>query len=311
MLGPGEGPRAFSASTSSTIDLKKGVRAVIGVTGAEGGKAPLVDLVQPNGSVLVKDTGELAEHLLLSDKLATTYFFVTPPVTGTYRLVAREGTIAQVNYAEQTPKPRVIAAVTGSGATRTVNVQATTLPGQRVTLYEEGGGNGGPIGVIKKPTRAFATAVQPLQAQAASNREQVTFRPNDPDGAKRKLVAIVEDADGTPRARYEVATFRAPKPPPLPRPRLLRARIKGSTLVVRWVPGRGAKAQQIDIRQGNGTRIVETLGAKASRFVVHDYPITAGARISVTAQTAKGESGPTATTRVAKRKAPKRKPLRI
>ena len=109
---------SLAAQASSGVALKKGIPVVVGVEGTTPGSAPVVELVGPDGKVVigVTHTPTKQAKVLRSDKVAGVWFFLDPPVTGTYQVVVREGSIKRVVVAEQLPKPRVVAKVTGSGS---------------------------------------------------------------------------------------------------------------------------------------------------------------------------------------------------
>jgi hypothetical protein len=97
-----------------------------------------------------------------------------------------------------------------------------------------------------------------------------------------------------PRDTLTVARFTAPAWRVPARPRRLRARRKGTTLVVTWRPAAGAARYQLFATSADGDAEAFVLPARRRRLVVKDVEPRDRAVVVVAGLRSDGQAGPSA-----------------
>lgn len=188
----------------------------------------------PDGSTVTSGNGSVADGRFIATEFPEadkTYVSIGKPPAGRY-LVETLGGSAQITttrLANGIPDAKVSAKLRGKGRKRTLRFSARRIAGQRITFAEQSSG-----GLY----REFATT--------GKSRGTVKLRPANSKQRRRRIIALVEQ-DGLPRARLALARFKGPKYRPAARPRKLRARRRGSRLLVSWRPVKGAKEYRVRV----------------------------------------------------------------
>jgi hypothetical protein len=159
--------------------------------------------------------------------------------------------IAGVNTAAVLAPPQVKARVQGRGAKRVLRWTLRPAPGQRVTFAEEGSDSAKVI------------------ARTAKRRGTVRFTPATGNARKRRVVAIVEQG-GAPRATIAVARYTAPAWRRPAKPRALRVKRKGTSLIATWKGAAGAVRWMVYATAGDGEREVFVLPARRRKLRIAD-----------------------------------------
>jgi hypothetical protein len=142
------------------------------------------------------------------------------PAAGHWTIAALPGSpaISGVSVATALPAVSVKAHVlTGSGHTRTVAYQSTPAPGRVVTLIETG------AGAVAHPLGSISGA-----------HGQLRFTPARGPAGRRTILAEVTERGETVGAPLKVASFLAPGPPKLTRPRHLTVGRHGHRIQISW-----------------------------------------------------------------------------
>ncbi len=273
------------ASATTSFRMPKGLpQANVAVQG--DGAAPQVRLVAPGGATLTSPTppatsatGDLGA-IGPNAGQSTTYTLLRKPAAGAWRLEELSGSapITRVLLARGLPKPKVSGGVRRvRGRQFRLSFRARRIAGQRLRFYEMGRGVAHRIDATRKA------------------KGRIDFRAADGPRSKRSVVALV-DSNGSLRARLKVAKFQAPRPVLLRAPRKLRARRRGSKLVVGWKPMAHAARYAVRIRLRDGRRL--TLVTQQHGLTVKRVPGIDSASIMVSALKADNTPGRTAKTRL-------------
>ena len=254
---------------------------MLGATGQSG--SPQVTVTGPKGERIDDDGSPMQKRggtaIIHSTKLGRTWVYVERPSAGTWSIEPQAGStpLTAVSLRNGLPEPRVLAKVRRSGRRYTLAYHVTRLPGQEVT---------------------FAEGSRVL-GRARSADGKLRFAAGPGPGGRRRIVAHVVQG-GTPRADMTVASYTAPPPPRIGKPRP-RARVRGTTLTVKW--GRTANAARYRVRFEASDGRVQTFETSAPRraVVVRRFLRTTSARVTVTAVGADGRTGSPATVRVRRR----------
>jgi hypothetical protein len=202
--------------------------------------------------VVLQDPGNAVTHVAIR-RPAGTWRVTTP---------ADSPSVEGFDSADVLAPPRVSARVTGKGAKRVLRWRLRPLRGQRVTFAEEGSDS---ANVIAGTTRA---------------RGKVRFTPSSGAGRARNVVAIVEQ-DGAPRDTLTVARYTAPAWRRPAKPRRLRVRRKGTTLIVTWRKAAGAERYTVFATAADGDREVFVLPRGRLRLRIPDVQRNHRARVEV------------------------------
>jgi hypothetical protein len=219
--------------------------------------------------VVLQDASESATHVAIRRP------------AGNWRVTVPDGSpaVAGLESANVLEPPAVSARVVGKGARRTLTWKLSPRPGQRVTFAEEGGDS---AAVIKKTSTA---------------RGRVRFTPESGNGRARRIVATVEQS-GTPRDALTVARYKAPAWKRPARPRGLRVRRSGSSLVVTWRRAAGVARHMIFVTSADGDREVFVVRAAKRRLKVRDVKKDDRALVQVAGLRSDNVAGPSATVRL-------------
>jgi hypothetical protein len=156
------------------------------------------------------------------DETATTEVFLRHPSAGRWTVSTQDGSpgIASIRSAAGLRDPRVRARVTGGGHRRVLRYSIAAAKGQRVTFVEQGGRTYSVIGTVR------------------NRRGRLRFAPAQGRHGRRTIKAVIE-RNGVATKVLRVAHYAAPADARPARPRGLRVRRRGGTLVVKWrrVPG--------------------------------------------------------------------------
>jgi hypothetical protein len=223
--------------------------------------APLAD----DRFVVLQDPGEGVTHVAIR-RPAGTWRVTTP---------ADSPSIQGFESADVLQPPRVSARVSGKAGKRVLRWRLRPLPGQRVSFAEEGSDS---ANVIARTTRA---------------RGKVRFTPSAGAGRARAIVAIVEQG-GSPRDTLTVARYTAPAWRRPAKPRRLRVRRKGTTLIATWTKAAGAARYTVFATSADGDREVFVLPAGRRRLRIPDVQRNHRARVEVAGLRSDNLSGPRA-----------------
>lgn len=110
----------------------------------------------------------MVEPLAKGDR---TIIALVKPAPGTWTITPLPGSEAmtKVSYAEQLPPAKVTAAVSGTGAQRTLNYHLRLRPGQTVHFVEEGPGGTTCLAMRAPPAGASASPRRPLPPAGAGS----------------------------------------------------------------------------------------------------------------------------------------------
>ena len=279
---------ALGATTKTQVRVPGGRRAVsFEVEGAGG--APRLLVTDPRGRRYV-DNGQPLQRqggmtLLRVPRARETILTVRGrPPGGRWTVETQPGSPAITGLATRRDKPatRVLARVRGRGQRRRLVYRVNRVPGQRVTFIEQGRTVGRQIGVAK------------------GVRGSLRFPPGYGTAGKRRILAIVEQG-GLARQRFAVTSYVAPRPPRVPAPRRLQARVRRSGLNLRWRGPRGAAKYRLVVRVGDGRVLKRTV--RRARLRIPFYDARLGARISVAAEARDGRLSSAARLRVKSKRA--------
>jgi hypothetical protein len=260
---------ASDAAVGRSVMLPAGLpREEFAVVGANG--PPDVTLIGPHGFEL--STPATADYMTFASgsmELAvssskTTYFIVTRPAAGRWRLVPTPGSTQPVRYELADPlKPlRLRATVVGSGRRRMLRWSFAPQHGVTVRLEQTGG-----------TTETLLTT--------ASRRGQTRFTVTPGPGGARHIVAVVL-VDGFPQSQLTAARFTAPAPK-LPAVTAASYRLRGTRMAVKWVGVRGAASYLIAVSTSMGGIATERNGTgRGALFFVRAHARILGVTITTT-----------------------------
>lgn len=221
---------------------------------------PMVDLVGPDGRRIAMTDAESGALVDGSHMIATnpednsTSIMVANPGAGEWKIEphADSSAITGVDRAYAEPEPTLGGGVGGTGYKRTLGYAYAPNPGQKITFVERG----------PRTTKVLGTArdgrckAQPggVETERTVACGQLKFTPGRGPAGKREIVAVIEQ-DGRPRDQKVIATYIAPKDRLPGRPRLLRGRRSGSTVLVRWAAVPGANGYTATVRTSDGRKL--------------------------------------------------------
>lgn len=265
------------AAQSRAFTVKPGTQSeVLAFEGQDG--APKVTLEGPGGQRMEtpEDGYDMTEPFFVSQeqKDRKTYVMISRPNAGKWTVTAAAGStpIVRMSRAQGIPDPKVRAKVTGSGTKRRLEWSATPIQGQRITFSEQGAKAGDTIGTTTRAKGSFA------------------FTPSDGPKGKRTIVAEVLQG-GNPRATLDVASYSAPKVAP-GRPRSLKLRRRGTSLVATWGAAPGASRYAVQVTLSDGRRIPILTGRRT--VTIPGFAKTETATVTVAGYRVEGLNGPAA-----------------
>ena len=280
-VGPYRARRAAVAAQAGplTLRLDEAERGTLLRFRGDGG-APRVVLEGPGGQRVeapadgtpVADDG----FLVLQDPgEAVTHVAIRRPA-GTWRVTTSAGSppIRSVDSAAVLGRPRLRAAER-HGSQRVLRWRLRAVPGQRVTFAEEG--------------RDSANVI----LRTARSRGKVRFTPAAGTARARRIVAIVEQG-GAPRDTLTVARYTAPAWRRPAKPRRLRVRRKGTTLIATWRRAAGAARYTVFATSADGDREVFMRKGSQRRLLIRDVQRNHRARVEVAGLRSDNLAGPRA-----------------
>lgn len=270
-MGGGPAARAapLGATTRTRVRVERGRRAIsFEVEGARG--APLISVTDPRGRSYVDSgrpvQGDRRRSLLHVERARKSILTVRGrPPAGVWTIETQPGSpaITGLSTRRDLPQTRVLARVRGRGAARRLFYQVNRVPGQRVVFLEQGRTVGRRIGV------------------ATRTRGSLRFPDGHGTAGRRRVLAIVEQ-NGMPRRRIPLTSYVAPRPPSVPSPRLLPAKLRRAGLQLRWRRVRRAARYRLVVKVGDGRVLVRTVRERATRIPFYDARL--GARVSIVAE---------------------------
>jgi hypothetical protein len=268
----------ISQAGARTVSVKGGQKlASLQIIGA--GAPPRVQLRGPGGQMIASPSNQAAPvrsdvGLLFADgESRSTVVNLRRPQGGKWTITLQPGSaaVSSVRVANALPEPSVKAVVRGSGHSRTLAWTVRPIPGQRVRLSEEGRGAHRSFGVLK------------------GRSGQIKFSPANGRAGRRTLLAVVEQ-DGVFRKSVVAGTYTAPGPVRPGRPRNVRLRRRGTTLVITW--GRAANAVEyaVQAKLRDGRRLV--LPTRKRKLTIRNVPGIDSGSIAVYGLKADRTAGP-------------------
>ena len=249
---------------------------------------PRVSIVDKTGKVLLSTPADgsdvlTKEMLVKADPAAktTTILWKAPPA-GKVWIVAQAGAspVSKVDAALPAPDRKLDVKVTGSGRDRTLTWKITPalVPGERISLAEEGTGAGTEIVSTDKSTGS------------------TPFTPQGGAGGKRTITAVTT-VDGLPSPSKLAATYVAPAPPAPARPASVKLTRSSSAVTVRWSPGKGGAVKaskwrlQVSVPSTKRKQLIVLDAAKRSARIADVNPGDA-VSVRLTGSDAAGVEGP-------------------
>ena len=245
-----------AAQATRSVSLPAGLPAAqIRVTGQGG--VPAVTVTRPNGQKVAMPASDFA--VFDGPDGSSAIVALNKPAAGSWTIGTEPGSppITKVEVAEALEKPRVRAAVSGTGATRTLTWSLTSAAGQTVTFYEKGRRTWRELGVAK------------------GDQGRLTFTPADGAAETRRIVAIVER--GVIARELTVARYRAAGTARPARPSKLRVRRRGARVTTTWKKVPGAERYVVTLRPRVGIPVLRMVRATRTSL-----PIARGMRGTVT-----------------------------
>ena len=267
-----------------TVSIPKG-ESEASVTLVGDGAPPRVTLRDPHGQIYaMPETGALDSERVLAfrvEQTNTTVVALKRPVPGRWTIEPLDGSrIAEARRASVLPEPDVTGRVRGRGGSLHVDYRARSQPGQVVHLLEQAPDGTRELGAVSNGRFKVDAAARGSVRQVKTRRGGGSFRltPSDATGAKRALVALVEQ-NSLPRKRVVLDRFRA-TPPPIGRARRIRGDLsRRGKLTLTW--GRAAGAERylagVDLSDGRGLAL-HPRGATRKASISH---VARGTRVTV------------------------------
>jgi hypothetical protein len=285
----------ISQAGARTVKVKGGQKlASLQIFGE--GAPPRVQLRGPGGQIIASPSNQAVPvrsdvGLLFADaESRSTIVNLRKPQGGSWTITLQPGSaaVSSVRVANALPEPSVKAVVTGRGHKRALDWTVRPIAGQRVRLSEEGRGAHRSFGVLK------------------GRSGRVRFSPANGKAGKRTLLAVVEQ-DGLFRKSIVAGTYTAPGPVRPGRPRNVRLRRRGTTLVVTWGRASNAVEYAVQAKLKDGRRLV--LPTKKRRLAIRNVPGIDSGSIAVYGLKADRTAGPAGKAKLrAKPKKRKRRP---
>jgi hypothetical protein len=233
-------PRALRAAItgprSASVDLPAGLPlAGFAVEGASG--PPRVRVLGPRGERVTSQTGKalVGSRVVIVPVAAErrTFVFVRRPSAGRWRVETLGGVrLRGLRTARGLPAPRVSGVLERDGAAVVLRYELEPLAGQEVTFVER--------------TR---DGVAKVLGRAGGRSGRLRFTPASTGQDARIEASVVQD--GFPRARVDVARFRAVAGKAPAAPARLRERRGSRGLALSWSRVSGASGYRVDVLRGS------------------------------------------------------------
>jgi TolB protein len=271
-------PRAKRGGTPGSIEVPAGLPlAGFAATGTSG--PPPVTVSGPGGLTVSSpaDGSPLlsANAVIVPDAAEnTTYVIVRKPKAGSWRVDSADpaNPVAKVSFAEGLDEATVKGRVATGKKKFRLSYSLRAIPGQKVTLFEQGEGIYTKLGT------------------ARGDHGTLSFKPTIAADRRRTIEAEVSQ-DGLPRALITVAKFKAPKLPKLKAPKL-EAKRKKTSLTLSWPRVAGASSYLVEVRAGS--EILYRVLSPKHRLRFSDTPKKGTLKATVQAISKIQPPGPTA-----------------
>ena len=149
------------------------------------------------------------------------------------------------------------------------------------------------VGNVKGRTVAFsekANGVYSGVGTAKSGKGTIEFEPAIGPAGPRQIVAA-EDVDGISAPEVVVDSYKSPGPLPAPKMKKVRAKRRGSKLLVSWGKVNATNGYTVTVTQLNGDQKSVTVSAKKSSVKIKGLEKTQAGTVAVTALGAIGDLG--------------------
>jgi uncharacterized delta-60 repeat protein len=285
--------RIAPASGAVTVKLAgEAPSTMIYVKGAGG--SPLLSLAGPGGAHLSQTSSGAGVHtsdlvIWPEPKQDETLVAIKHPAAGSWTLTPLAGSpaITTMSYANGLPPAKVTARVSGAGTHRTLTYRLRPRAGQVITFAERG-------------RDVFHTI-----GKAHGAHGSIRFTPAPGPGGRRKIVALIALANG-PAPDVVAGSYIAPPPPRAGRPPRLRVSRRGTNATVSWGRAVNANSYLAVVSLSDGRHLAYPEPAGRRTITIANVAQNDSGRVEVTAITALGERGRTATSRLAALGAPAR-----
>lgn len=275
-----------SGSGTDAFTVRAGEdRRVIEVRGEDGGDAPQVTLVAPDGTRYATPTDTMGQQLGADAYVVTglggkTAFVLSKPQLGQWKVETAEGSpkVTGIDVLNVLPEPKVSAhVVRGRGGSFALAHAVERQPGQSVRFVERSAGG-----------------VDHELARSAGGTGRTTFRPAFGPAGKRDVVALVLQ-DGTVRRELTVGSYVAPAPARAGRVRGITVRRSGERVTVTWSKAQRAGSYEVLVDLPDGRGEARIVPATHRRVVVSGLAAPGQIRVRVRALRAQDEQpGPAA-----------------
>jgi len=219
---------------------------LVSLTGPNGGRFTTPALAGKPGALMVTPSADSFSDL--SDD--TTVIKLIDPAAGSWRITPLAGSppITALLTAHGLPAISVHANVIGHARFRYLVYRNVPAQGRTITFIESGAGN------VMRPIATISGA-----------RGRVRFRPEFGPGGARTILAAVTDHGIANGAPFKVATYTAPAPQGLARPRRVRVKRVGSQIEITWhaVPGAARYVVRAMLADGRSLLYLEPPSARS------------------------------------------------
>jgi hypothetical protein len=255
--------RSVRAAGGTTVDVAGGLPSKTILLRGDGA-APSVTVSGPGGTFDTEHPGPLG-MVIRPKNVNASYVLLEHPKAGAWTVTPEAGSaaITQVMVSEGYVPATVHATLAGRGRRHTIAYRiANPGHGQSVQFVERGAFGGHVLGSVTKA------------------RGTLRFTAADAKGGRRTVYALVEHA-GIASAQQKVGSYVAPGPVRPGPVRALRARRRGTSVIVTWRPA-ARSARSIVRLRGRDTRLGRLVGGKVRR--VGFAGVRRGERVTVTVQ---------------------------
>jgi hypothetical protein len=283
---------ANAASAGTSIVIAPGTPST-SITVQGSGSAPRIALSGPGG-VHVESAAD-ANHaagtrsvlIFPMRKLNQTLIGLKHPRAGRWTITPLPGSaaITGISHANGLPPARVKATVSGRGAHRVLHYRIIPRPGQSVIFAEKAGSVFNVIGA------------------ARGSVGSIGFSPAIAHRGLRAILAEVSLA-GAPSQQIVAGHYIAPAPPRAAKPARLRARRRGTTILVSWHRAANAHAYVIAATLSDGRRLAYT--SRTTQVAITHVGAALTGRVRVAGLGPDGNPGSYALARITARRVPAR-----
>ncbi len=198
--------------------------------------------------------------LVVNTSDRTTYLLLKGARAGRYTLTLLAGSppVAGLQFSEPLPPPSVHATIATQGCGRVLRWHLRSLPGQKVTIEEQGTSSPRPLAVTNRPTGIVA------------------YTPDPGTPAGRTIIAVVTQ-QGSPRATIVLAHIRASTGTPPAKVSGLHARRTSTKITLSWSPACAASYYYVAFGTGSAADSLTTARTTATIKVAkkaHRIPVS-------------------------------------